>query len=98
LSNDHSRNNWFVAWLTLGEGWHNTHHAFPYASRHGYTVTGGQAIGLPDPTFWFIRVLERLRIASRLRLPSENDLLVAASDSQAQPLAAKHHVLTSVQS
>lgn len=32
---DDSTNNWFVALLTFGEGWHNAHHAFPTSARHG---------------------------------------------------------------
>jgi fatty-acid desaturase len=32
---DTSTNNWFVALLTFGEGWHNNHHARPTSSRHG---------------------------------------------------------------
>jgi fatty-acid desaturase len=28
---DHSRNSWIANLITLGEGWHNTHHAKPYA-------------------------------------------------------------------
>ena len=32
---DDSTNNWWVALLTFGEGWHNNHHAFPRAARHG---------------------------------------------------------------
>lgn len=34
-TNDDSTNNWFVALLTFGEGWHNNHHARPTAARHG---------------------------------------------------------------
>jgi stearoyl-CoA desaturase (delta-9 desaturase) len=34
-TNDDSTNNWFVALLTFGEGWHNNHHAFPSSARHG---------------------------------------------------------------
>lgn len=30
-----SRNSLWVALLTFGEGWHNNHHAFPTAARHG---------------------------------------------------------------
>jgi stearoyl-CoA desaturase (Delta-9 desaturase) len=33
---DHSRNNWFVALLTFGEGWHNNHHHYPSAARQGF--------------------------------------------------------------
>ncbi len=32
---DESRNNWWVAILTGGEGWHNNHHAHPVSARHG---------------------------------------------------------------
>ena len=33
---DKSRNNWWVAFMTYGEGWHNNHHAFPRLVRHGH--------------------------------------------------------------
>ena len=32
---DDSRNCWWVALLTFGEGWHNNHHAYPTSARHG---------------------------------------------------------------
>ncbi|MDE2572836.1 MAG: fatty acid desaturase [bacterium] len=32
---DRSTNNWVVALLGAGEGWHNNHHAFPSSARHG---------------------------------------------------------------
>jgi fatty-acid desaturase len=32
---DDSRNNWWVALMTFGEGWHNNHHAHPTSARHG---------------------------------------------------------------
>ena len=32
---DDSTNNWLVALLTFGEGWHNNHHAHPTSARHG---------------------------------------------------------------
>ena len=34
-TNDDSRNSWWVALLTFGEGWHNNHHAHPTSARHG---------------------------------------------------------------
>ncbi len=34
-TNDRSRNQWVVALLGLGEGWHNNHHAFPRSAFHG---------------------------------------------------------------
>jgi len=33
---DTSRNNWFLAIVTLGEGWHNNHHYYPMAARQGF--------------------------------------------------------------
>jgi stearoyl-CoA desaturase (delta-9 desaturase) len=53
---DNSRNNWWVALLTYGEGWHNNHHAYPRMAKHGHkwweiditflTIRGLQALGL----------------------------------------------------
>lgn len=34
---DDSRNNWLLALLTFGEGWHNNHHHFPGSARQGFT-------------------------------------------------------------
>jgi fatty-acid desaturase len=36
-TDEHSRNNWWVALLTFGEGWHNNHHAEQRRARHGLT-------------------------------------------------------------
>ncbi|MGH8206201.1 MAG: fatty acid desaturase, partial [Steroidobacteraceae bacterium] len=33
---DMSTNNWFVALLTFGEGWHNNHHFSPGSARQGF--------------------------------------------------------------
>lgn len=33
---DDSRNNWFLALITLGEGWHNNHHHYPGSARQGF--------------------------------------------------------------
>ena len=33
---DDSRNNFFIALLTLGEGWHNNHHHYPVSARQGF--------------------------------------------------------------
>jgi stearoyl-CoA desaturase (delta-9 desaturase) len=33
---DTSRNNWLLALVTLGEGWHNNHHHYPSATRQGF--------------------------------------------------------------
>jgi fatty-acid desaturase len=54
---DNSRNLWWVALLTYGEGWHNNHHAFPRMARHGHKWWE------LDVTFRTIRLLERLGLA-----------------------------------
>jgi len=59
---DDSRNSWWVALLTWGEGWHNNHHAHPTAARHGvawYEV---------DFNWWGIRGLELLGLARDIKL------------------------------
>ena len=33
---DDSRNNWWVAIIAYGEGWHNNHHAYPRMAPHGH--------------------------------------------------------------
>jgi stearoyl-CoA desaturase (Delta-9 desaturase) len=64
-SRDESRNNWLVAVLVFGEGWHNNHHAFPASARHGL-----HRFQL-DVSWWVIRGLEKLRLVSNVRLPTE---------------------------
>jgi stearoyl-CoA desaturase (delta-9 desaturase) len=97
-TDDHSRNNGLVAFLTLGEGWHNLHHAFQSSSRHGITIRAGQVVYLPDPTFSFIKMLEFLKLASKLRVPAENDLLARAKNRNFQHLGLPAAVEISVNS
>lgn len=33
---DNSRNNWLLALLTFGEGWHNNHHHYPASASQGF--------------------------------------------------------------
>jgi stearoyl-CoA desaturase (delta-9 desaturase) len=62
-SRDESRNNWVIAALTFGEGWHNNHHAFPSSARHGL-----DRFQL-DLSWWTIRALERLGLAWDVKVP-----------------------------
>lgn len=54
---DRSRNNWFVALLTNGEGWHNNHHATPRACSQGHRWWE------IDLTYTFVRLLEKIGLA-----------------------------------
>ena len=65
---DESRNNALVAVLTLGEGWHNNHHAFPSSARHGL---GRWQL---DPSFLVLRALVAVGLAGDLRTPSDREL------------------------
>jgi stearoyl-CoA desaturase (delta-9 desaturase) len=60
-SGDESRNNAWIALLTLGDGWHNNHHRFPGAARHGF------ARGEVDLTYLGLRALEALGLVWDLR-------------------------------
>jgi len=67
-SRDESRNNWVVAVLVLGEGWHNNHHAFPSSARHGL---GRWQI---DVSWLVITALQRLGLVWNVRRPSASQL------------------------
>jgi len=60
-TSDDSRNNFWVALVTGGEGWHNNHHAYPVSARHGlawYEI---------DVNYYGIRLLQRLGLASQVK-------------------------------
>jgi fatty-acid desaturase len=59
---DDSRNNWWVALMTFGEGWHNNHHAHPTSARHGLAWYEF------DPSWITIRVLKFFGIARSVRV------------------------------
>lgn len=50
-------NNWLVALLAFGEGWHNNHHAWPGSARHGLRPWE------IDISWWLIATLRSLRLA-----------------------------------
>lgn len=56
-----ARDNWAVAVLTLGEGYHSFHHRFPADFRNGIFWYQW------DPSKWFIRVLQSLGMAKSLK-------------------------------
>jgi fatty-acid desaturase len=60
---DNSRNNWLVAWISNGEGWHNNHHADPMAAAHGHQWWE------VDVTWKTVQLLERVGLASDVVRP-----------------------------
>ena len=59
-----STNVWWVAMLSLGEGWHNNHHAIPQSARHGMKPLEF------DLSWESLKLLKRVGLASEFRLPS----------------------------
>ena len=58
---DNSRNSFWVALLTFGEGWHNNHHAFPQSARHGMKWYEF------DPNWYGILILRMLGLARNVK-------------------------------
>ena len=50
-TDDDSRNSWLLAFITLGEGWHNNHHRYPHSTRQGFRWWE------IDPTYVTLRLL-----------------------------------------
>ncbi|WP_425478146.1 acyl-CoA desaturase [Dyella thiooxydans] len=58
---DNSRNNWMLALLTFGEGWHNNHHFFPGSARQGFRWWE------VDLTFYLLRTLSLFGVVRGLK-------------------------------
>ena len=63
ITTDTSKNSFWVAILTFGEGWHNNHHAVPQAARHGLTWYE------IDVNWYGIKALQMLGLAWDISLP-----------------------------
>lgn len=96
LTGDQSRNNWWLALLTFGEGWHNNHHHFQSAARQGffwYEV---------DFSYYTLKVMSWARLVSDLKRPPQEvvtdmrRLGRGVIERAAQHLAAKFDVQNSV--
>lgn len=62
-TNDNSRNLWWAAIVTYGEGWHNNHHAYPHVAKAGWRWWE------VDVTWWAIQVLRSLGLATKVIMP-----------------------------
>lgn len=66
-STDQSRNNFWVATITMGEGWHNNHHENPSSARAGLRWWEW------DPSYYLIFILEFLGLAKNVRRPKRSN-------------------------
>jgi stearoyl-CoA desaturase (delta-9 desaturase) len=63
VTGDDSRNNWLLALFTMGEGWHNNHHAYQSSVRQGFKWWQ------VDLTFYVLKLLSGLRLVWDLKTP-----------------------------
>ena len=95
VTGDDSRNNWWLAVITLGEGWHNNHHAYQRSTRQGFRWYEF------DPTFYLLTVMAWVRLVWDLGTPpadvvrNERRLGRAVVEKVAHQLAAQFLVAQS---
>ncbi len=65
VTGDDSRNNWLLAFFTMGEGWHNNHHAYQASVRQGFRWWE------IDPTFYILKVLSCVGVVWDFKSPPE---------------------------
>ena len=65
VTGDTSRNNWILALLTMGEGWHNNHHAYQSSVRQGFKWWE------IDPTFCILKALSWVGLVWGLKTPPD---------------------------
>ena len=63
VTGDDSRNNWLLALITMGEGWHNKHHAYQASVRQGFRWWEY------DPTYYLLKLLSYLGVVWDLKKP-----------------------------
>jgi stearoyl-CoA desaturase (delta-9 desaturase) len=68
VTGDDSRNNWLLAIFTMGEGWHNNHHACQSSVRQGFRWWEF------DPTYYLLKALSWTGLVWDLKSPPERVL------------------------
>lgn len=58
---DHSKNNFWLSLITLGEGWHNNHHYYMHSTRQGFYWWE------IDPTYYGLKIMSWLGLVSDLK-------------------------------
>ena len=91
VTGDDSRNNWLLAIITMGEGWHNNHHAYQSSARQGFYWWEY------DPTYYLLTLLERLGLVWNLKRPTaevvQNQHRLGSRSHQSRRLAGRGKLL-----
>ena len=66
VTGDDSRNNWWLALITLGEGWHNNHHHFQASTRQGFRWWE------IDLTYYVLKAMSWVGLVWDLKAPPES--------------------------
>jgi len=74
---DDSRNNWWVAFLTMGEGWHNNHHAHPTSARHGLVWYEVDMTWMTIQLLNFFGLAKKIKVAKTTSVVNEEDVVAA---------------------
>jgi hypothetical protein len=67
-TSDTSRNNWLLALITGGEGWHNNHHHYQGSTRQGFKWWE------IDTTYYVLWLMSKLKLVRNLRKPPQRVL------------------------
>jgi stearoyl-CoA desaturase (Delta-9 desaturase) len=78
---DRSKNCWWAALLTMGEGWHNNHHHYQSCARQGFKWWE------VDVTYYVIRLLGAMGLVWDIREPTEKALNSNLVDEAPTPLS-----------
>jgi len=83
---DNSMNNWFMAFICLGDGWHNNHHAVPGSSNMGLKPWE------IDVSYLFLRALKAIGLVGTINetLANEDAHLAPVPVSAYRPAARTH--------
>jgi fatty-acid desaturase len=84
--NDDSVNIWWLSPITLGDNWHNNHHAFPGSARSGFRWFE------IDPSWLTIKLLAVLRLVSHVNKRFNMDGALAATEDLPLPATAVPHL------
>ena len=75
LTSDNSRNTWWVALISFGEGWHNNHHADQRSAAHGHKWYEF------DVTYLTIKAMSFVGLASDVVKPRNKDRMIKHDDA-----------------